>query len=85
MTERLVQIKQGLLQPRAVAILVAQACRCEDQVLICMENVTVNAKSMMGVLSLGNIGAKTLTLRVTGPNEQAEAERLAPYLEAAFE
>ena len=45
----------------------------------------VNAKSILGVLSLGIAQGMTITLKAEGPDEDVAVERLAAYVASGLE
>ncbi|MDR0897631.1 MAG: HPr family phosphocarrier protein [Oscillospiraceae bacterium] len=75
---------QERLQSRVASLLVQEACKHTARVLIEQSGKTVNAKSMMGVLSLGVPMGKSLTLVIEGEDEQKAARGLEPLLGALY-
>mgnify|MGYP002618216520 FL=1 len=53
--------------------------RYESSVLLCDAHRTINAKSLLGILSLGYIQQETLEAVIDGPDEQAAAQALQDY------
>ena len=49
--------------------------RYEASVLLCDAHRTINAKSLLGILSLGYIQQETLEAVIDGPDEQAAAQQ----------
>ena len=74
----------GGIQSRPAAMLVQEACKYLSRILIEQGGKTVNAKSMMGVLSLGLPAQDTLTLVVDGVDEAQAADALAPLVLMMF-
>ncbi|MDR0929438.1 MAG: HPr family phosphocarrier protein [Oscillospiraceae bacterium] len=72
------------LQTKMASLLVQEACKHTARVLIEQQGKTVNAKSMMGVLSLGVPMGKTLTLVIEGEDEQKAARALEPLMHALY-
>ena len=68
------------LQSRPAALLVQEACKFASRIWVEQGGKTVNAKSMMGVLSLGSLAEDRLVLVVEGEDEQAAAEAVEPYV-----
>lgn len=77
---------QDTLQRRTAALLVQVANRYDARVLIECEQKIVNAKSMLGLLSVGADGVKgNLTLLVDGPDEEKAAKAIADLIENNFQ
>jgi phosphotransferase system HPr (HPr) family protein len=72
------------LQTKMASQLVQEACKYTARVLIEQHGKTVNAKSMMGVLSLGVPMGHALTLVIEGEDEQKAARALEPLLSALY-
>ena len=67
------------------AQLVQIASRFDARIMIEHDASVVNAKSMLGLLSLGMDARKELTLRVDGTDEQAAADAISKLLNEGFE
>ena len=63
--EEITVVPNGRLQSRAAALLVQEACKYTSRILIEQGSKTINAKSMMGVLSLGIPSQNTICLLYT--------------------
>lgn len=72
------------LQARAAAMLVQTACRYTARILIEMGAKTINAKSMMGVLSLGVGPNRRILLLIDGEDEQAALAAITGLIDAGF-
>lgn len=73
------------LQRRTAALLVQVANRFDARIMIECEQKIVNAKSMLGLLSVGADAADSpLTLVVDGPDEQVAARAIADLVENHF-
>lgn len=70
------------LQARAASTLAQCANRYASRITFTLGQKTVNAKSLMGVLSLGVGAGQTLTLYTTGEDEQAACDALVAQLES---
>ncbi len=81
MTKREITIElPSGLEARPVAMLVQIASQYESVIHIESDNKTVNAKSIMGMMTLGlNAGEKVL-VSAEGPDEQDAVEDLEAYL-----
>lgn len=70
----------GGLEARPVAVLVQVASQYDSTIYIQTDNKKVNAKSIMGMMSLGlNIGEK-LTVLADGTDENDALEDIEKYL-----
>lgn len=75
--ERSVRIVNRLgLHLRAAAALVQTANRFKSRILIKKEHSTVDAKSIMGVMSLGAILGTSIVLRAEGTDANAALDAL---------
>lgn len=72
------------LHSQPAAALVRAACEYKSHIHILDGDKIVNAKSMMGVLSLGTPQAQTLVLEAEGADEEAAAKRLYPLACALY-
>ena len=73
----------GGLEARPVAVLVQVASQYESSVYIQTEGKKVNAKSIMGMMSLGLNSGETVTGMVDGSDEEKALEDIEKYLNAA--
>ncbi|MEL7610322.1 MAG: HPr family phosphocarrier protein [Bacillota bacterium] len=73
------------LRARNAAVFVQTASAFSSQMLIEKGNKKVNAKSIMGVLSLGVGRGDTIHLIVTGEDEQAALETMQNLADRDFE
>ena len=76
--------KDGLLA-RPAALLVQVASRFESQVIIRQGNKNINAKSIMGVLSLGIAQDEMMTLVVDGTDEKEAMASILELITSGFE
>lgn len=65
---------------RPIAMLVQVASQFESSVNICQDNKTVNAKSIMGMMTLGLVPGLELEIMVDGEDEEAAMENIEKYL-----
>jgi phosphotransferase system HPr (HPr) family protein len=70
------------LKSRPAALFVQVAGKYESQILIESDNKKVNAKSIMGVLSLGIKAGDSIFIIVNGVDEKEALEALEEMLEA---
>lgn len=75
--------KEGL-RARPAALFVQTASKFTSQILIERGNKKINAKSIMGVLSLGVQYDDAVHLIVNGEDERAAAEALLALVESDF-
>jgi phosphocarrier protein len=66
-------------------MIVQTASRYDSKILLGKENDEINAKSIMGIITLGAGYDTTLTLKVEGPDEQEAADALAALFENRFQ
>jgi catabolite repression HPr-like protein len=75
-----VQLKTGL-QARPAALFVQEANRFSSEVFVKKDGKRVNAKSIMGIMSLA-IGTGTeITIIAEGSDEEAAVETLTQFIE----
>lgn len=74
----------GGLQSGPVALLVQVACRFNARILIEQGQKIINAKSMMGVLSLGIAKEGTITLMIDGDDEAQAFTALSKLVASDF-
>lgn len=81
MTKQDVTIKLATgLEARPVAMLVQVASQYESSVYIDTEGKHVNAKSIMGMMSLGLDTGESLTVVADGSDEEAAVEGVVKFL-----
>lgn len=72
------------LHARPAAQFVKLATQYTSKVRIAKEGKEVDAKSILGVLSLGVQQGATITLKVDGPDEEQALESLVALIEGHF-
>jgi len=70
----------GGLEARPVAVLVQVASQFESSVYVESEGRKVNAKSIMGMMTLGLASGEPVTVEADGKDEQAAVESIEKYL-----
>lgn len=82
MVDREIEIKlAGGLEARPVAMLVQVASQYESSVYIqTSENKRVNAKSIMGMMSLGLNAGEKVVVEANGSDEEAAINHIEKYL-----
>ena len=68
------------LEARPVALLVQVASRYESSIYIECEEMKVNAKSIMGMMSLGLAAGEEVNVIANGSDEQEAIENIENYL-----
>lgn len=74
-----VGLKNGL-EARPAALFVQIASKYESHISILLSDKQVNAKSIMGMMSLGAIKGQEITLLVDGEDEQEAMEALIKFM-----
>jgi catabolite repression HPr-like protein len=77
--EMIIKIPNGL-DARPVALLVQVASQYECSIHVESNNKRVNAKSIMGMMSMGISAGETVTVTADGPDEKAAIENIEKYL-----
>lgn len=65
---------------RPIAMLVQVASQYKSSVNIRQENKTVNAKSIMGMMTLGLVPGQELEIAIDGEDEEMAMENIEHYL-----
>ena len=68
------------LESRRAAMFVQVANKYASRVYIIMEDKQVNAKSIMGIVSLGMLKDEEVSLQAEGPDEQEAVNELAKMI-----
>lgn len=74
-----IRLENGL-EARPVAMLVQEASKYESSTYLQVGGKKVNAKSIMGMMSLGLDTGEKVTVMVEGSDEQAALEGIEKYL-----
>lgn len=81
MTKRNIQIKiESGLEARPVALLVQEASKYDSKIYIECEGKKVNAKSIMGMMSLGLNAGEELVVTADGEDEQTAVDNIEKFL-----
>ena len=75
----IINIPSGL-EARPVALLVQVASQYECSIYVVSEEKRINAKSIMGMMSMGISTGETVTVEANGPDEQQAMENIEKYL-----
>ena len=73
------------IHARPAALIVQTASRYESKILLGKESEQINAKSIMGIITLGAGYDTVLRLTVEGPDEQEAANAVATLFENRFQ
>ena len=77
-----IQLKNGL-EARPVAVLVQVANQYDSRIYVECENKKVNAKSIMGLMSLGLSAGEEVVVSIDGDDETNAMDEIEKYLSAA--
>lgn len=75
----MIKIPNGL-EARPVALLVQVASQYESEIYVECDEKKVNAKSIMGMMSLGLASGEEVTVTVDGPDEEEAIKSIEKYL-----
>ncbi len=83
MTQKEITIRMaGGLEARQVALLVQSASQFESSVYVETGSKHVNAKSIMGMMSLAMAGGEKMTVITDGPDEEQALSEIEALLES---
>ena len=74
-----VRLKSGM-ETRPVAMLVQVASRFDSDIYVEADSRKMNAKSIMGMMTLGLDTGEEVTVTASGPDEQEAMEAVESYL-----
>ena len=74
-----INIPKGL-EARPVALLVQVASQYESSIYVEIHEKKVNAKSIMGMMSLGLAEGEKITIIANGPDEDAAVDAIDKYI-----
>jgi len=74
-----IQIADGL-EARPVAVLVQVASQYESKIYVEIDDKKVNAKSIMGMMTLGLAAGESVVVSAEGSDEQAAIENIEKFL-----
>lgn len=81
MTEKKIMVKIASgLEARPVALFVQVASQFQSSIYVALQNKKVNAKSIMGMMSLGVLEGENIILTAEGPDEVEAIDKLEEYL-----
>lgn len=79
MLTKTINVASGL-ESRPAALFVQSAGKFLSKITVSVDNKTVNAKSIMGVISLGIIDNQSVTITADGPDEKEAVSELSGFL-----
>jgi phosphocarrier protein len=86
MIEREVRVmNRAGIHARPAAMIVQTASRFSSKILLGKDSEEINAKSIMGIITLGAGYDTVLNLKVDGPDEQEAADAMARLFENRFQ
>ena len=74
-----INIPKGL-EARPVALLVQVASQYESSIYVEIQEIKVNAKSIMGMMSLGLAEGEKITIIANGPDEEDAVSAIDKYI-----
>ena len=81
MTEKKIMVKIASgLEARPVALFVQVASQFQSSIYVALQNKKVNAKSIMGMMSLGVLEGENIIITAEGPDEVEAIDKLEQYL-----
>ena len=81
MTKRSIKVRlEDGLDARPVALLVPEASKYESNIYIEVDDKRINAKSIMGMMSMGLLAGENVVVTAEGNDEDAAVEGIAQYL-----
>ncbi len=81
MERKRIQVKlENGLEARPIALLVQEASKYESQIYLEADNKRVNAKSLIGMMSLNLAGGEELTVDAEGTDEREAVEAIEKFL-----
>lgn len=69
-------------EARPVAVLVQIASKYESKISIVSKDKRINAKSIMGMMSLGFVNGDSLTVEAEGKDAENAVKEIAEYIES---
>jgi phosphocarrier protein HPr len=84
-TERSVMVRnQPGIHARPAALFVKKAAQYRSEVFVSHGDLTVNGKSIMGVMMLAAEEGAEIRISATGPDEEAAVEALVTLVDSKF-
>ncbi len=70
-------------EARPVAVLVQLASKYESRIFIISKAKKINAKSIMGMMSLGFVNGETLEIEAEGADAEEAVKEISEYIESS--
>ncbi len=70
-------------EARPVAVLVQLASKYESRIYIISKTKKINAKSIMGMMSLGFVNGETLEIEAEGDDAEEAVKEISEYIESS--
>lgn len=80
MIKKNIDVSLGGKESRPIAMLVQLASQFKSKIEIRQDNKVVNAKSIMGMMTLGLVQGQKLEINVEGEDEEAAMEKMESFL-----
>ena len=80
MIRKSIDVSVGTESGRPIAMLVQVASKYQSEINICQGTKTVNAKSIMGMMTLGLDAGEEITLSANGEDEEDAMKSIENYL-----
>lgn len=86
MVEKILTVKNRAgIHARPASLIAQMANKFESEISLEKDSIVVNAKSIMGVITMAAGYNTTITLKVEGPDEQDAANAIEKLFEGKFE
>jgi phosphocarrier protein len=72
------------LHARPAAILAKEAGKFDSTIQLVLDNVEVDAKSVLDILSLAAVQGKTITIKAAGPDAETAVAHLEHFFQDGF-
>lgn len=82
MIKKNIDVSVGEDGARPIAMLVQLASQYKSNIELRQDNMTVNAKSIMGMMTLGLVQGQQLEISIDGEDEEAAMKEMENYLTA---
>lgn len=82
MIKKNIDVRVGENGARPIAMLVQLASQYKSNIELRQDNMTVNAKSIMGMMTLGLVQGQQLEISIDGEDEEAAMKEMEHYLTA---
>lgn len=80
-TQEVIVLHEAGLHARPAAVFVQTAQKFSSKISVCANGKSVNAKSMLGLLSLGVVKGTNISIQADGEDEEAALSALTSFAE----